>query len=185
MTARRLRGGALIVALLFLMAAASLVPGVRPLVHRAAVHFGFVPPPPAVSAGQPLDPISLVALDGAPVSLGEHAGRGLLINVFTSWCPSCNEEMPALAHAAPLLQREGIDVVGIDQAESSDRVERFLQTYGINYPVYIDTDQTTRSRLGARVIPTTVFVDRHNVVRYVHVGPLDVTAFVAMARAWQ
>jgi len=106
----------------------------------------------------------------------------MLINVFTSWCPSCNEEMPALSHAAPALARDGIDVVGIDQAESSEQVQRFVQAYDVHYPVYIDADSSTRKLLGARIIPTTLFVDRRGIVRLVHVGPLDVASFLTLAR---
>jgi hypothetical protein len=83
------------------------------------------------------------------------------------------------------LQAAGIDVIGIDQAESGAQVSDFLREHGVSYPVYIDADQSTRTSLDARVIPTTVVVDGNNVVKYVHVGPLDVSELVALARSAQ
>ncbi len=184
MSARRFRNAALLGAVLLLAAAAAGSPGVRPFAYRVARHFGFVSPPPPLKSGQALASVPLRTLDGDAASLpGDRAGHAMLINVFTSWCPSCNQEMPALSRAAPALARDGIEVVGVDQSESGDRVKQFLQAYGVTYPVYIDADSSTRRSLDARVIPTTLFVDRHGVVRYIHAGPLDVAAFLSLARA--
>ena len=183
MTASRIRRGALLALLLLFVGAIAIVPGGRALVRRAAVHFHLISPDPPLGPGRPLTGLSLENLDGADVAFPGAPGRALVINVFTSWCPSCNVEMPALSKAAPALAREGIDVVGVDQAESGWKVRQFLQTYGISYPVYIDAANDSRYSLGARVIPTTLFVDKRHVVRVVHVGPLDVASFLAMARS--
>jgi len=184
MNGSRLRTGALVLGVLFLLGAVANSPAVRPSLRRVAVQFGLLQPIRVAKVGQPLVPIGLRGLDGSPMTLGDRSDRGLVVNVFTSWCASCNEEMPALERAAPELARAGIDVVGIDQGESGSRVARFLASYGIQYPVYIDPDNSTNTRLGARVIPTTLFIDRHGVVRYIHVGPLDDTSFLALARTF-
>lgn len=125
-----------------------------------------------------------MSLLGAPAGIERHDGRGLILNVFATWCVACNDETPGLARTAVDLQRAGIDVVGIDQAESAARVRRFIAAYRLAYPVYIDTDQVTRTLLDARFIPTTVFVDRRGIVRYVYTGPLEARQLVAMARTY-
>jgi hypothetical protein len=38
--------------------------------------------------------------------------------------------------------------------------------------VYIDTKNVTQSVLGARMIPTTIFVDGKGVIRWEHPGPM-------------
>lgn len=109
----------------------------------------------------------------------------MLINVFAGWCEPCRYELPALASVAPRLEREGVDVVGIDQAESAAQVERVTQVFDLRYPTYIDVDRSTQTMLGARIIPTTIVVDRNAVVRYEHAGPLDASGFLAAAGAAQ
>jgi peroxiredoxin len=181
MTPKDVRVGAFAAAAVA-VACLSLLPAARPMEYRVARHFGIIGAPPPATPGQPLASLSLASLEGTPVSFSDRPGRSLVINVFTSWCPSCNQEMPAISSATASLNREGVDVVGIDQAESSEQVRRFIASYNLTYPVYIDTNQSTRTLLDARVIPTTVFVDRHDIVRYVHVGPLDTKDFVSMAK---
>lgn len=184
MTATRIRYGALLLALLFLMGAVAGSPVMRPVLRHFAFDLGLLHPVKQIELGERLSPLPLQGLDGSQAVLHDVASRGLLINVFTSWCPSCNEEMPALSKAAPALAREGIDVVGVDQGENGDTVNRFVQSYGVNFTVYIDPDSSTNGRLGARIIPTTLLVDRNGVVRYRHAGPLDSASFLALARAY-
>lgn len=135
-----------------------------------------------VHAGQPLGTLSIATLDGSPMTLAPPRGHPMLINVFTTWCPSCVLETPAIAAAAPELAKRGIDVVGIDQDESGARVRAFAAAYGLSYPLFIDAGHLTQTRLDARVIPTTIFVDGNGIVREVHVGPLGRPQLLAMRR---
>jgi thiol-disulfide isomerase/thioredoxin len=167
MIASRVRDGALIIAAL--------------VVAAAAYHFRPAAKPHLIQAGKPLGRLSFTTLDGSAIALAPQPGRTLLVNVFATWCPPCRSETPALADAAPRLKRAGIDVVGIDQSESGPQVQRFAQEFDLHYPLYIDDNDSTKYSLGARIIPTTVIVDSHGVVRFVHVGPLDMSEFLSLA----
>jgi cytochrome c biogenesis protein CcmG, thiol:disulfide interchange protein DsbE len=169
MIASRVRGGTLVIAALLFIALAAL-----------AHHFRPIARPHPIASGEPLGQLSFTKLDGTTVALAPRAGHALLVNVFATWCPPCQSETPALADVAPRLQRAGIDVVGIDQAESSSQVERFADQYGLRYPLYIDGSNATKASLDARIIPTTVLVDRRGIVRAIHVGPLDSSEFLAL-----
>jgi thiol-disulfide isomerase/thioredoxin len=169
MIASRVRGGALVIAALLFIALAAL-----------AHHFRPIARPQPLQSGEAIGRLSFTRLDGSSVALEPRVGHALLVNVFATWCPPCRSETPALADAAPRLERAGVDVVGIDQAESSSQVERFADEYGLRYPLYIDDTNATKVSLDARIIPTTVLVDRQGVVRVIHVGPLDASEFLAL-----
>jgi thiol-disulfide isomerase/thioredoxin len=169
MIASRVRGGTLVIAALLFIAFAAL-----------AHHFRPIARPRPLQSGEPIGRLSFTTLDGSTVALAPRAGHALLVNVFATWCPPCRSETPALADVAPRLERAGVDVVGVDQAESSSQVERFADEYGLRYPLYIDGTNATKATLDARVIPTTVLIDRHGVVRAIHVGPLDSSEFLAL-----
>lgn len=141
----------------------ALLPGAR-LWH----HFH---PPQLLHAGDRLAPIGLSSLSGSPYTL-RPAGRPQIINIFATWCTPCRMEMPGFAAAAARLKARGIDVVGIDQEESGERVARFAREFGLTYPLYIDTDGITHAVLGARLIPTTIFVDADGRIRWIHPGPI-------------
>jgi thiol-disulfide isomerase/thioredoxin len=134
-----------------------------------------------VRLGEPLRKLSVRTLDGSPISLSTRPGHWTLINVFTSWCTPCRDEFPELSKAAPALRARGIDVVGIDQAESAASVRSVSARYDLRYPMFLDSELVSQHRLGARVIPETVSVDPAGIVRSIHSGPLDEAGFIALA----
>lgn len=124
----------------------------------------------AVKAGDRAPVMEVSDLRGAPVTL--QSDRGITVyNVFTSWCPSCREETPALARAAGSLRARGIRLIGIDQGESAGAVSSFVDRYRLTYPILVDTSHVTNQVLGARVIPETVVV-KDGIVKAIAVGPI-------------
>lgn len=128
--------------------------------------------------GDRMLPISLSSLYGGAQTFAP-AQRPTVINVFATWCTPCREETPGFASTAKTLAERGIDVVAIDQEESADAVLRFSKEFGLTYPVYIDTTGVTHDLLGARVIPTTILVDRKGVIVWEHAGPLTPAQLLA------
>lgn len=184
MNANRARGAALIAALLVLIALIAS-PTLRSLARHAAYRLGVLSPPRPIAAGQTLGTLALTRLDGTPEALHPRAGRRLLINVFATWCVPCQGETPMLTAAASRLRDHGIDLVGVDQAEPAQNVARFLETYRVPYPTYIDATRSSVLSLDARMIPTTILVGSDDVVKIIHVGPLDENDLVAMTRSGQ
>ena len=161
---RWLAGVALVVAAAVLLA-----------VHHARDHVRLLHP------GDRLAGIRVASLNGMPVALG-RTGHTRIINIFATWCTECIAEMPDLAAAARKLQQRGVDVIGIDQEESSSKVEQFAQQYGLSYPLYIDNDGITHAALGARYIPTTIVVAADGTILSEHIGPLSESDFLRLAQ---
>ena len=162
---RRLLAGAALAAL-----ALSAVLAVR---H----HFA---PPHRLATGDRLVTLSLSSLSGSDSQI-QAAGRPQLINIFTTWCPPCREETPVLARLAVQMQARGIQVTGIDQQESAASVARFAQEFSLPYRVLIDKANVTHDVLGARMIPTTIYVDRSGIIRWQRSGPIDTAAARSLA----
>lgn len=133
-----------------------------------------------LKAGDRLIPFRVQSLAGEDISLAPP-GRPQIINIFATWCPPCRSETPAFAALAGRLKSHGISVVGIDQQEGAPQVARFADEFHLPYPVYIDTGTVTHDLLGARVIPTTIYVDAAGVIRWEHAGPLTTRDLTALA----
>jgi thiol-disulfide isomerase/thioredoxin len=79
-------------------------------------------------------------LDGPDFQLTQHRGRVVFFNVFATWCPPCNEEMPdLLAFAA--AHTDDTDVVGIDVGEYDNTVRAFRKKWHIPYTIAMDPSQ--------------------------------------------
>lgn len=102
---------------------------------------------------------------------GEN-GRPLVLNFWASWCGPCRMEMPAFERAS-LKYADRAGVLGINQAESAETIERFAQTTGVTYPLLVDEDWTINNKYGVSNLPTTIFVDAQGVIREVFVGTMN------------
>lgn len=117
---------------------------------------------------KPIDPpvpapdISFVDADGKQHHLSEFRGRGVVVNLWATWCPPCVEEMPSLARLAKTLKPEDIAVLPL----SSDRrgakaVEAFFDKHKITgLPVLIDPHSAAMRAFKARGLPTSIVIDR-------------------------
>jgi thiol-disulfide isomerase/thioredoxin len=118
--------------------------------------------PLAPSGPKPLPDFTFTDAEGKPHGVADFAGRGLLINLWATWCPPCVAEMPALDRAQAALADEDILVLAL----SSDRggkaqVEAFYQARDIRrLGLWLDPRGAASRALGARGLPTSVIVDR-------------------------
>ncbi len=109
-----------------------------------------------------LPDLAFTDAEGRPKTMADFAGRGVVINLWATWCPPCVAEMPALDRLAAAVARENIAVLPL----SSDRggapvVQAFYERTQVKtLGVWLDPRGAAARVLGARGLPTTVIVDR-------------------------
>ncbi len=124
-------------------------------------------------------------LEGEPVSSDDPRfdGKVVLVNVFGSWCPNCNDEAPLLARWHRRYRDRGFEVVGLayefsgDAERDREMVRRYAARHGIEFPLLLAG--TSDKRRAAETLPdltavlsypTNVFLGRDGKVRAVHSG---------------
>lgn len=121
----------------------------------------------------------LTTLDGKQVSLSKLRGKAVLLNFWGSWCEPCKTEMPALTKMYEKYQSQGLEVVGINIAETDVAVGQFIKQYSLNFPVWMDRDRDVVDLYKIGPIPSTYFIDPAGKIIYVKEGPLELSELEA------
>lgn len=143
-----------------------------PIICSLLLPAAFAATPAAVPAAASLKPVTPRALPATADArlarvLASHKGKPVLVNFWATWCPPCREEMPSLARLAARWQARGLVVQTVAVADNEKLVEDFLWEVSAELPVLHDREQTISRAWSARVLPTTVVLDRaHRVVAH-------------------
>lgn len=103
---------------------------------------------------------------------GTGQGQPVVLNFWASWCGPCRMEMPDFERVS--LRYDGrATILGINQAESAETIQRFALSTGVSYPLLVDEEWTVNRQYGVSNLPTTIFIDAEGVVREVFVGTMN------------
>ena len=130
--------------------------------------WALLAPSPAV----PLPPIVLSSVEGRPVALAEFFGKPTVLNLWATWCPPCQREMPVLQQAQQA--NSDVNVVFVNQGEAAPTIARFLARHGLALRnVLVDPERRTGLVLGHRALPTTLFFDARGRLVDTRIGELS------------
>ena len=89
---------------------------------------------------RPLAPaLTLETLDReGEISLADYRGKALVLNFWASWCEPCKDEAPLLEETWQRHRDEGLVVIGIDAQDFRTDAQRFVERYGLTYPIAFD-----------------------------------------------
>jgi peroxiredoxin len=127
---------------------------------------------PAPQKGFLVPDFALETGDGKMVRLSELRGRPVVVNVWTSWCPPCREEMPALQRVYQDYQDRGAVILGLNSTVQDTREAAlgFATEQGLTFPILLDEDGEATRLFQVRALPTTFFIDAHGVIQDVIAG---------------
>ncbi len=130
-----------------------------------------------VAIGQPAPAYSAQQMDGTPVSLADHKGEVVLLNVWATWCKPCRQEIPALDSLQREFGSRGFRVAGvsIDVITDTVAIAGFARSLGASYTLWLDPDDKVSTTFRAIGVPSTYLIDREGVLRWRHMGPVTAT----------
>lgn len=123
---------------------------------------------------------TLNLFDGGTFTLSEQRGQPVVMNVWASWCRSCQQEAADVEEGWRSYREQGVVFVGVNVMDSRKNAEAFLEEFGITYPNGPD-ESDIAVQYGATGTPETFFIDRDGVIVRKFMGPLTVeqlSAFV-------
>lgn len=143
-----------------LVAAAGTLAVAAPLRKPHAQELAGVEALKTLPTPKPVD-IHFTTADGTARSVADYAGRGVVLNLWATWCVPCVREMPALAAMARTLAHDGIVVLPLSSDHAgAPIVQKFYADHGITgLPVLLDPRGAAAQALNVRGIPTTLIIN--------------------------
>lgn len=133
-------------------------------------------PVPSLSRPLPVIPapdFTLSLLGGGEVTLSQHRGKPVVLNFWTTWCPSCREELPLLESLHRKRKGKEFVLISVAIGEPEQRVADFAAKNGLSFPIALDLDIAVAAQYGVLVIPTTFLINERGEIVTVKVGPFN------------
>ena len=139
--------------------------------QRAASAQDFSTVPAKVNI--PAPELILKNLSGDQVSLNDYRGQVVLVNLWATWCPPCREEMPTLQAFYEKYKEDGFVLIAIDQEETLEVVQPFVDEFGLTFPVWLDENYEAQRQFNTMSLPSSYVIDREGVVRLMWIGGIS------------
>jgi peroxiredoxin len=122
---------------------------------------------------RPAPAFELRDLNGQTVRLENYRDKVVMVNFWWSGCVPCVEETPALQAAYSKLADEGLVIIGVNVRQNERRgpegdtdVQRFVEQYGVTYPIALDDTGEVGRSYQVLPLPTSFFIDQSGTIRY-------------------
>jgi cytochrome c biogenesis protein CcmG/thiol:disulfide interchange protein DsbE len=110
---------------------------------------------------------------GGNGALADYRGQVVVLNFWASWCKPCKEESPLLERWHRRMRDRGGTVLGVDMLDLTSRAERFIDEYGLSYPMLKDREGDGMELFGVIAYPETFVIDRSGRIAAAQRGPVD------------
>ena len=131
---------------------------------------GFIPAP---RQGFLAPEFTLQDMVGNQVSLESLRGKVVVVNLWATWCTFCKSEMPAFQNVFESYPPESdVVILAVNSTVQDDpvKVAQFVEDYGLQYPILLDTSGRVTKAYQVRALPTTFFIDRKGIIQNVTIG---------------
>lgn len=113
-------------------------------------------------------------LQGQATRLSAYRGKVVLLNLWTTWCPPCREEMPSMERLWRQLRDRGFVLLAVSQDEGGRAlVAPFVEQLALTFPVLVDPEHQVGDRYGVWGYPESFLIDREGRIVERVIGPRD------------
>ncbi len=140
----------------------------------------FIPAPAAADVeavpreGFAAPDFTLTSLSGETVQLSALRGKVVFLNFWTSWCPPCKTEMPAIQQLSEQSPDVAVLAVNVSDQDRLEDAQLFLASNRINLDALLDSDGSVSRLYQVEALPTSFFIDKQGIIRkIVYGGPIS------------
>lgn len=127
-------------------------------------------PSPLVGKPAPAFVLPQLHVSSKQFSPSEMRGKVWLLNVWASWCVSCEAEHPVLME---LARQNIVPILGLDYKDKREAALNVLEQRGDPYVLTVsDIEGRTGIDYGVYGVPETYVIDKQGVIQYKQIGPV-------------
>ena len=122
-------------------------------------------------------------LDYEPLLAPQYAGKAVILEIFGTWCPNCNDLAPLLAELYREHHDEGLEMLAVayelsdSEAYNQERLAAYQAKYGLEWEV-VSADAVPDELFAAGPaelspiggVPVTIFLNRDRTIRAIYAG---------------
>lgn len=115
---------------------------------------------------------SLTDLEGRKVDFGEFRGRTVFLNIWASWCPPCQAEMPSIVNLAQNPEMKDVSFVLVGSGDSPAALRKFVESSPgmLQAPLRLLVASESNPSFETEGIPATFVIAPDGTVALEHVG---------------
>ena len=127
-----------------------------------------------IQEGFPAPNFTFPDLNGQQVSLSEHRGKVVLVNIWATWCPPCRQEMPSMQKLYERFKGENLEILAVSiDSTGREAVAPFVRTMNLTFPIMLDPKEVIRPLYGITGVPESFIIDKEGIVVQKIIGPID------------
>ena len=109
---------------------------------------------------------------GKTVNISDYKGKLILINLFATWCPPCNIELPVMQKQIWDKHKNNPDfaLFVFGREEGWDKLTPFKAKKGFTFPILPDLNRGIFSKFATQSIPRNVLIDQNGKIIYQSIG---------------
>jgi peroxiredoxin len=126
----------------------------------------------SLEIGAPAPDFTLNTPQGAPMTLSKFRGKAVLVNLWATWCPPCEQEMPTIQSLYREYRDQGLVVLAVNVTAQDNplKIMPFVERYGLTFPVLLDETGQISAAYGLRSLPTSYFIGRDGTIHDIVIG---------------
>ena len=109
-------------------------------------------------------------LTGLALTLEDLRGNPVVVNFWATWCVPCRVEMPELQRLHE--QFPDVTILGVNLAEQPGVVQRWVDEFGLTFPIVLDREAIIATRYQVRVQPSTFVISPEGIISRIYYGPV-------------
>ncbi|WP_085993200.1 TlpA family protein disulfide reductase [Oceanobacillus senegalensis] len=117
-------------------------------------------------------------MDGEKMKLSDLQGKPVMLNFWATWCPPCRVEMPDMQRFHENHEVVVLAVNLTDTEINKNDVKKFVNQFGLTFPIGLDQDGSISTAYRINPIPTTFMIDSEGKIRHKAFGAMEYDTMV-------